>query len=200
MIDGEPLAEIVPDRDSQRNTRSAIMERYKLALNLRIGGKRYDEIGDELKLTPRRALGEARRIVNKATKSLVEMDPENLRRMQMARLEFLWQIMASKAEASGDPRTAECCVKILERQSMLRGLDDPRREQKTIDARVETRVKLDLTGLPEYLLAGKPVEGPNRVIEIEPQPLKELTDGDVHVLALQERSNRLQALRGKAAG
>jgi Sigma-70, region 4 len=97
-------------------------ERERVAVELRVDGCTYAEIGDRLGISDRMAS----RIVNRAMNRVLREPTDQLIDLERARLDALWQAMWPKAVA-GSARHAEVCVRISERRSRLLGLDAPTR-------------------------------------------------------------------------
>jgi DNA-binding CsgD family transcriptional regulator len=100
----------------------AVRERERTAVQLRVHGLTYDEIGDRLGVSRRMAS----RIVNRAMSRILREPVGQLIDLESARLDALWQAAWAKAMA-GSARHIECCVRISERRSRLLGLDQPTR-------------------------------------------------------------------------
>jgi DNA-binding CsgD family transcriptional regulator len=98
----------------------AVRERERVAVQLRIEGLTYDEIGDRLGVS--RPM--ASRIVNRAMNRVLREPVGQLVDLEAARLDALWQAMLPRALA-GSARHAEVCVHICARRCQLLGLDQP---------------------------------------------------------------------------
>jgi DNA-binding CsgD family transcriptional regulator len=98
----------------------AVRERERLAVELRVQGCTYDEIGARLGVSRRMAS----RIVNRAIDRVLREPVSQLIDLESARLDALWQAMWPQAMA-GSARHAEVCVRICERRARLLGLDQP---------------------------------------------------------------------------
>lgn len=98
----------------------AVRERERVAVQLRIDGLTYDEIGARLGVSRRMAS----RIVNRAMNRVLREPVGQLVDLESARLDALWQAMWPRALA-GSARHAEVCVRICERRARLLGLDQP---------------------------------------------------------------------------
>ncbi len=99
--------------------------RRKEAVDLRIEGKTYKEIGQELGVTPTRA----RQLVAEAL-AAIEKDTaesaEELRRLELDRLDQLQSGLWQEA-AGGNLKAVGAALKIMERRARLVGLDAPAR-------------------------------------------------------------------------
>jgi hypothetical protein len=109
----------------------AVRERERLAVQLRIEGLTYDEIGDRLGVS--RPM--ASRIVNRAINRVLREPVEQLVQLEASRLDALWAAMFPRA-LRGSARHAEVCVRISERRSRLLGLDQPTRVHADVLANV----------------------------------------------------------------
>jgi DNA-binding CsgD family transcriptional regulator len=98
----------------------AVRERERLAVQLRVEGLTYDEIGDRLGVSRRMAS----RIVNRAMDRVLREPVGQLVDLESARLDALWAAMWPRA-LRGSARHAEVCVRICERRARLLGLDQP---------------------------------------------------------------------------
>jgi hypothetical protein len=98
----------------------AARKRERVAIELRIDGCNFAEIGDRLGISDRMASRIVHRAMNRVLREPVGqlIDPES------ARLDALWQAMWPRAVA-GSARHAEVCVRICERRARLLGLDQP---------------------------------------------------------------------------
>jgi hypothetical protein len=122
--------------------------RRKEAVDLRIEGKTYREIGQELGVTPTRA----RQLVAEALAALqkdTSESAEELRRLELDRLDQLQSGLWEEA-AGGNLKAVGAALKIMERRARLVGLDAPTRTENThgysaldqmTDAELETEAK-----------------------------------------------------------
>jgi hypothetical protein len=103
--------------------------RRKEAVDLRIEGKTYREIGQELGVTPTRA----RQLVAEALAGLQKdtaESAEELRRLELDRLDQLQSGLWEEA-AGGNLKAVGAALKIMERRARLVGLDAPSRTENT---------------------------------------------------------------------
>jgi hypothetical protein len=107
-------------RDGSPGGSIAVRERERRAVQLRVEGLTYDEIGDRLGVSRRMAS----RIVNRAMDRVLREPVGQLVDLELARLDVLWAAMLPRA-VRGSARHAEVCVRICERRSRLLGLDQP---------------------------------------------------------------------------
>jgi DNA-binding CsgD family transcriptional regulator len=98
----------------------AVRERERVAVELRVQGYSYAEIGDRLGVSRKMAS----RIVNRAMDRVLREPVGQLIDLELARLDALWQAMWPRA-LRGSARHAEVCVRICERRARLLGLDQP---------------------------------------------------------------------------
>jgi Sigma-70, region 4 len=95
-------------------------ERERLAVELRIDGCTYAEIGARLGVSDRMAS----RIFHRAMDRVLREPAGQLIDLELGRLDKLWAAMFPRA-LRGSARHAEVCVRISERRSRLLGLDQP---------------------------------------------------------------------------
>jgi hypothetical protein len=103
--------------------------RRKEAVDLRVEGKTYREIGQELGVTPTRA----RQLVSEALAALQKdtaESAEELRRLELDRLDQLQSGLWEEA-AGGNLKAVGAALKIMERRARLVGLDAPTRTEST---------------------------------------------------------------------
>jgi hypothetical protein len=107
--------------------------RMRQALDLRLTGRSYADIGDALGVTPQRAF----QLVSEGVARLTGDEVRNIdlaRQLQLLRLDMLMHAQWPKVQA-GSTEAANVVLKILERQSKLLGLDAP------IKINVEDRIR-----------------------------------------------------------
>ena len=95
-------------------------ERERLAVELRIEGCTFGQIGARLGVSDRMAS----RIFHRAMDRVLREPVGQLVDLEAARLDALWAAMWPRALA-GSARHAEVCVRICERRARLLGLDQP---------------------------------------------------------------------------
>ncbi len=130
--------------------------RRKEAVDLRIEGKTYREIAQELGVTPTRA----RQLVAEAL-AAIEKDTaesaEELRRLELDRLDQLQSGLWEEA-AAGNLKAVGAALKIMERRARLLGLDAPTRTENTHGyANLDQMTDAEL--LEEARRHGIPVDG-----------------------------------------
>lgn len=96
-------------------------ERVAKALNLRRQGYSFGEIAKELGWRTRQAAFEA---VSRALADTVSEPAEDVRKLELMRLDRLEQLLWPRAEA-GDPKAVTGLLKVQERRAKLLGLDAP---------------------------------------------------------------------------
>jgi len=107
-----------------RTTKPAHIEtqiRKAEALRLRRSGKQYDEIAEQLQVSPSTAC----RYVNDALSEIAEKCADragNVRQMELRRLDAVFCKMFELAE-KGSPKAAAVCAKIIAQRCKLLGLD-----------------------------------------------------------------------------
>jgi hypothetical protein len=95
-------------------------ERERLAVELRVHGAIFGQIGARLGVSDRMAS----RIFHRAMDRVLREPVGQLVDLEAARLDALWAAMWPRALA-GSARHAEVCVRICERRARLLGLDQP---------------------------------------------------------------------------
>ena len=113
-------------------------ERERLAVELRVEGCTFTEIGDRLGISDRMAS----RIFHRAMNRVLREPVGQLIELESARLDGLWQAMWPRALA-GSARHAEVCVRICERRARLLGLDQPAKAKMEMRMSVEEVDALD---------------------------------------------------------
>lgn len=96
-------------------------ERVAKALDLRRKGCSFGEIAAELGWRTRQGAHEA---VSKALADIVAEPAEDVRKLELMRLDRLEKLLWPRAEA-GDPKAVTGLLKVQERRSKLLGLDAP---------------------------------------------------------------------------
>lgn len=89
------------------------------ALELRMEGKTFDEIAEEMGYAGRQG---AYNVVKAAIDAITREPAEALVRLDLERLDKMWGIHYLNAQA-GDPVALGSCLKIMERRARLLGLD-----------------------------------------------------------------------------
>jgi hypothetical protein len=122
--------------------------RMREALDLRAAGTPYSEIADELGV----ALSMAFELVARGVERLTGEGVRNgdlARQMQLVRLDALLHARWQQA-LDGDARAGDLCMKILERQARLLGLDGPMK----VDITYRLRLLAEQEGLdPDEVIA-----------------------------------------------
>jgi len=109
----------------------ALMQRNARALKLRVAGKSYAEIGEELGLRTTYAAELIAKEIDRTAKASFETAMK-VRDLEVLRLD---EMLAALWEQKADARTVDTILKIMERRSKLLGLD------------ATSQVELRLTGL-----------------------------------------------------
>lgn len=111
-------------------------ERRRLeALKARLQGKHYDEIA---KMCGYANAQVAKDAVMEAIRNAPEPVKEEIRRIDIARLDELYQVAYAKAMDTGDPRAVNACLNIIERRWKLYGIAiDAARSQDDIRRRLD---------------------------------------------------------------
>lgn len=112
-----------PSRSKATPNRIAIAERERDALELRIGGKTYDQIADALGYSER---GGAAKAVSRALAATIQEPADELRRLEAERLDALDRVLWPLA-LDGNLGAVARCLAIMARRAKLFGLDAPPR-------------------------------------------------------------------------
>jgi len=124
-------------------------ERQALALELRKSGATYQQIADQLGY---RSPQSAHKSVTSALKKLVEEPSEELRKVELERLDGMFLEMYRQAK-QGILGAVDRCLRIMERRAKLLGLDAP--QQLAVDWRSEVeRMGIPAGELFEEMVAG----------------------------------------------
>jgi len=101
-------------------------ERHALALEMRKHGYTYDQIAEHFETTPNSARG----LVKSAMANLIQEPGEEVRNLELQRLDQLWSI-AMNAAIGGDIDAVTKCLAIQQRRAKLQGLDAPEKRELT---------------------------------------------------------------------
>jgi transposase-like protein len=93
-------------------------ERQRAVLDLRLQGRTYREIAGELGMSS----SQAHRLADEALADFVAEPAEQVRKLELARLDRLYSVAAPAAER-GDMMALAACLKVQERRAKLLGLD-----------------------------------------------------------------------------
>lgn len=147
------------EKRERRARRSANALRLALrrrnAVELRITGATYDEIAQALGYSDR---GQANRDVHRALKEITKEPAEQLRDLELARLDKLQKGSWVAAISGNDPKAAQVVIKVMGMRHKLLGLEAPRK----VDLTGWLRDFSDREGLP-YEDA---VEAANEIIRL----------------------------------
>ncbi len=111
------------------------------ALELRMEGKSFDQIAEEAGYNSRQAAHDA---VKRALDRIEREPADALVKLDLERLDVLWQIQYINAQA-GDVQAMAACMKIMERRARLLGLDAP----------IKTDNKTEVSGKDGVLVIGQ---------------------------------------------
>lgn len=95
--------------------------RRKQALELRLQGKTYQQISDEIGWTSKRY---AWRMVMQELRNIPKEEAAELRQIEMERLNTLTDALWTSA-MTGDPKAVDAMLKLMERRARMLGLDSP---------------------------------------------------------------------------
>lgn len=104
-------------KGDKRDVSAAV--RAEQALRLRLLGETYQVIAQSCGYASR---GGAYTAIQRELKRALREPSDDLRKMEIARLDLLWHAMAPKAVA-GDTWSVDRCLAIMERRARLMGLD-----------------------------------------------------------------------------
>lgn len=91
------------------------------AVALRLEGKTFPEIARELKYNSQQAAYDA---VMRTLKATQREPSDELRKLELERLDVMWPIHFLNAQA-GDVQALAACMKVMERRALLLGLNAP---------------------------------------------------------------------------
>jgi hypothetical protein len=114
--------------------RTQATERRQQAVNLRIGGKTYAEIGKLLGVTPQAAHGLVVRALELTAKQTAE-SAEILRQIEVERLEFMRNAIWGSV-IKGDLMAIDRALRISKRFSEITGIDAPVKHDVAIENKV----------------------------------------------------------------
>lgn len=103
------------------------------AVALRMEGRTFPDIAKELGYNSRQAAHDA---VMRSLRETLREPAEELIRLDLERLDSLWQTPYLQAQG-GDVQALAACMKIMERRARLLGLDAPAKQQ--VEATVITK-------------------------------------------------------------
>jgi predicted DNA-binding protein YlxM (UPF0122 family) len=135
---------------------AAELDKQHRALSLYIAGVSAEQIAKQEGCSVSSVYVRLRKALAELNKERNEM-AEFLRGVQEQRLDLLFRAAFVKA-LKGDPRSIEVCLKVLERQAKLRGLDMPVTAEVTVTRRSEWDEQIEqLTKAMQAKADGKPV-------------------------------------------
>lgn len=106
-------------KSGKRDVSAAV--RAEKALGLRLLGETYQAIAQQCGYAGRSAAYTA---IQRELKRTLQEPADDVRKMEVARLDLLWRAMAPKALA-GDTWSVDRCLAIMARRAALLGLDTP---------------------------------------------------------------------------
>jgi len=115
----------MPQENGPRRVKSH--QQMIMALELRVSGASFRQIGEALSVSKPRAF----RIVRKALDELVEHCTETAERVRQLELHRLDRYRLALDSRKSDPRTVDTLIRISERVAKLHGLDAPQRIEQS---------------------------------------------------------------------
>ena len=103
------------------------------ALELRMEGKTFEDIAKEAGYNSKQAAYDA---VKRSLDAVTREPAEELIKLDLERLDVLWQIQYLNAQG-GDVQALAACMKLMERRARLLGLDAPQKQE--VNATVATK-------------------------------------------------------------
>lgn len=124
-----------PSRNGAKTSPETAAAKIKAAkaLELRMKGKTFEAIALEAGYNSKQAAYDA---VKRSLDAITREPAESLVRLDLERLDVLWQIQYLNAQG-GDVQAMAACMKIMERRAKLLGLDAPVK----VDAKTEVTTK-----------------------------------------------------------
>lgn len=118
-----------PSRNGAKTSPETAAARVKgaRALELRMQGKTFEAIARELGYAGKQGAYES---VKRSIDAITREPAEELIKLDLERLDVLWQIQYLNAQ-SGDVQAMAACMKIMERRAKLLGLDAPAKVEAT---------------------------------------------------------------------
>lgn len=131
-----------------------VEERRRKVVQLRLAGVKFDEIGHQLREfygENATDLGALARVdwqrAREKSRRLTEESVEELRSLQVDRLERLLAAVWPKALRADDPKFTESAARIIERLFKLQGLEPPTQVQ------LSARIEMESTAVAEAVIA-----------------------------------------------
>lgn len=123
-------------------------ERHALALEMRKMGYSYDQIAEHFETTPASARG----LVKSAMEKLISEPGDEVRRVELERLDQLWRLAMASA-VNGDTDAITKCLAIQQRRAKYLGLDAPEKREVTGAGGGPLEMVSNLKGLSDEDLA-----------------------------------------------
>jgi len=116
-----------PARNGKKTSPEIAAAKVKAAkaLELRMEGKTFDEIAEEVGYAGRQGAHDA---VIRSLKEITREPAEELLKLDLERLDKMFGVHYLNAQA-GDPQALAACMKIMERRAKLLGLDAPVKQE-----------------------------------------------------------------------
>ena len=113
-------------RMSKDQQEAIVRERHALALEMRKMGYSYDQIAEHFETSTSSARG----LVKSAMEKLISEPGDEVRNLELQRLDQLWAL-AMNAAVAGDTDAITKCLAIQQRRAKLQGLDAPEKKEVT---------------------------------------------------------------------
>lgn len=127
LLKGVSAADFRPENRPDKKTNEYLLARSMKALDMRLTGKSYQEIGDELGVSYVTAYNDCKKLLARYEDQL-KPNVEHVRRMERNRLDKMLSSIWPRVEA-GDDNAIDKALKIMERRAKIQGLDMPARVQ-----------------------------------------------------------------------
>lgn len=133
-------------RTNGRDSRTEkFKERARQALAMRRGGASYDQISREMGINKSNVC----RMIKKEIASIPREAAEDVRLMELARLDTMFRSIWEKA-AKGDGYSIERCLRIMKRRAEYLGLDEPKTLTQ-VNVLLEKELNVTITTLEKNL-------------------------------------------------
>lgn len=143
----DPTMNPLPPTNGRRSSKIVARERQRRALEMALAGASYSQIAEACGW---RNKGTAYTAVQKALAEWAPVDHsaiESLRDRELARLDRLQNAQWMSA-MRGDSRSAETCLRVIDRRCALLGLDAPKKVSVGVTTELDSEIEQMLKLLP----------------------------------------------------